>query len=496
MILAILKKIKKGFYQDSLKLMRVSEEIKSLPGVEQAFAFMATEINKQTRIQDSLLDDEVRLAEADDLVLLVECDDVLDGSSFLDEFEKRIVSNSVQESDDGHNKSTLSTLEQGKSKVDANIAVISVPGSYATVQALIALNQNMNVMLFSDNVSIEDEIMLKDYAISRNLIVMGPDCGTAIINGVPLCFANVVRRGNIGIIGASGTGLQELTVQLDLEGYGITHAIGTGGRDLTSAVAGRTTLFALNLLEKDDNTEMIAIISKPPAPEVAKRVTDAVINTGKPAVLAFLGAESTKINERVFIAGTIEEATSKIIALSNGEDPTDCKVVHSRKNIDSNLYYGLNQKQRKIKGLYTGGTLASEAKIVLKDLSVDIIDLGDDEFTRGRLHPMIDPSIRNEFMLKAYNDEEVAVILCDVVLGYGSHHDPAGELAESVEISRIHSSSNKVVIASVTGTENDPQIREQQIKRLIKAGIHVFPTNQYAAEMAAKIVNRQGVDYS
>jgi len=490
-ILAIYKRIKNRFYQDSLKLMRVSAEIKELTGVEKAFAFMATEINKKTRIQESLMDEEVSLAAADDLVLLIECKDDVSGEALLDEFERQITSNSASGREDSESESSLPvTIEQGKTLIDANIAVISVPGTYATVQALIALNQNMNVMLFSDNISIEDEVVLKDYAKKRGLLVMGPDCGTAIINGVPLCFANVVKRGNVGIIGASGTGTQELTVQLDAVDCGISHAIGTGGRDLSEEVAGRTTLSALELLRTDENTEIIAIISKPPSPTVAELVVEAVKEIGKPSILAFLGAKSRRVAENVYVAGTIEEAVAKIAAFNKGESVEGCGVIYKRNEFDSSIIEKLKATQKTVKGLFTGGTLASEAKYILKNVEAEIIDLGDDEFTRGALHPMIDPTIRNEYVSKAYHDEETAIILCDVVLGYGSHADPAGELAKVVEESRRITDTFKIIIATVVGTNKDPQIKSQQVETLIRAGIHVYPSNQYAAEIAAEIAKK------
>jgi len=466
--------------------MRVSAEIKEMAGVEQAFAFMATELNKKTRMQESLMSDDVRAAGADDLVLIVECDNATAGQEMLEEFEKRITSSvaPVQIGEDGeYPEAPPATFEQGKVHVDANLALISVPGPYAAVQAMIALSQGMNAMLFSDNVSVEEEIMLKDYAAKHDLLVMGPDCGTAIIGGAPLCFANVVKSGKIGVIGASGTGTQELTVLLDSAGCGITHAIGTGGRDLSEEVAGRTVLAALKLLAQDSNTEIIAIISKPPASGVANKVIEAVKASGKPAVLAFLGATSAKIADNIFVAGTIEEAAAKAAALCKGSNPEEAKVIYERKPFDKISL----PSQKAIRGLFTGGTLASEAKYILAGLNADIIDLGDDEYTRGALHPMIDPSNRSGFIMQAFCDNAVGVVLCDVVIGYGSHTDPAGELAKDVKAAR-DKHGDKIVIASVTGTENDPQVKSVQVKKLEDAGIYVLPSNQYAAEVAKSLM--------
>ena len=496
--MAIFTRVKKRFYQDSLKLMRVSAEIKELPGVQQAFAFMATENNKKSRIQELSMNDEVRAAGADDLVLIVECettegDNIAHGNRMLDEFENRIASTSSQNTNET-SEARHTTLEQGKTHVNANLAVISVPGPYAAVQAMTALSQGMNVMLFSDNVSVKDEIMLKDYAATQDLLVMGPDCGTAIIDGVPLCFANVVKKGNIGVIGASGTGTQELTVLLDAADCGITHAIGTGGRDLSEEVEGRTMLAALKLLAQDPATEIIAIISKPPAAQVADRVLEAIKATGKPAVLAFLGTASAKITDNIYVAGTIEAAAAKLVAICKGNDPEKATVIYQRMTFEYSMWDKFLPSQKTIKGLFTGGTLASEAKAILAGINADIIDLGDDEYTRGALHPMIDPSNRNNHIIAAFTDESVAIVLCDVVLGYGSHPDPAGELAKAIAAAKEKTNAHKIVIAVVVGTEADPQAKNSQIKALAAADVLVLPSNQYAAEVAANFAKKlQGV---
>lgn len=487
-VLPIYTTIKRQFYQDSLKLMRVSAEIKKAEGIEQAFAFMATDINKKTRIEAELMSEKVRAAGADDLVLLVQCADEAAGKAALEAFEAAISANVVmKESNDEY---IPATFEEGYAELPANLAVISVPGPYAAAQTMDALRLGMNVQLFSDNVTVEEEIAIKDFAKEKGLLVMGPDCGTSIISGVPLCFANKVRSGNIGIVGASGTGLQELTVLLDAAGCGITHAIGTGGRDLSEAVDGRTALSALELLEADPTTEIIAIITKPPAKTAGDKVIEAVRKIGKPAVLAYLGQESQKLSDELYIAGTIEEAAAKIAALCKKENADEAAVLYQRGLLDELLLSQaskLSSEQKRVRGLYTGGTLASEAKSMLKGCDYEVIDLGDDEWTRGRVHPMIDPSVRSQQVLDAFADSSTAVVLCDVVIGLGSHEDPAGMLAQDVLSARDKTGANIIVIASVTGTDADPQNRTEQVKKLEVAGVHVFPSNQYAAEIAAQI---------
>lgn len=486
----IYTRIKRQFYQDSLKLMRVSAEIKELDGIEQAFAFMATEINKKTRLQAGLMSDEAKQAGADDLVLLVECESETVASTALDEFEMRISSSAASKDTGESGEAQPSTFEEGYSVLPANLAVISVPGPYAALQTMNALRLGMNVHLFSDNVTIEDEVAVKNFANEKGLLVMGPDCGTSIIAGVPICFANKVNSGNIGVVGASGTGLQEFTVLLDAAGFGITHAIGTGGRDLSEAVAGRTSLAALDLLAADAKTEILAVISKPPSKLAEDKIIETVKRIGKPAVLAFLGRESTKLSETLYVAGTIEEAAAKTVALCKSQNPDKASVLYKRKPMSTELLSEikrLNSEQKLIKGLYTGGTLASEAKLILKDRDHNVIDLGDDEYTRGSLHPMIDPSNRSEHVLSAFSDPHTAVLLCDVVIGFGSHKDPAGMLAQDVMNAREKSGANVIVIASVTGTDADPQNRKEQVRKLEDAGIWVYPSNQYAVETSAQI---------
>lgn len=486
--MSIYSTIKRKFYQDSLKLMRVSAEIKKMDGIEQAFAFMATDINKKTRMQPGLMSEEVKAAGADDLVLLVQSEDALIAKAALDAFEAKISSYAAaKESSDRH---IPATFEEAFAELPANLAIISVPGPYAAAQAMYALQLGMNVHLFSNNVTLEEEIAIKDFANERGLLVMGPDCGTSIIAGTPLCFANKVRSGNIGIVGASGTGVQELTVLLDAAGCGITHAIGTGGRDLSEAVDGRTALCALRLLSDDSATEIIAVISKPPAKSAGDKVIEAVRKAGKPAVLAYLGQKSQKLSDNLYISGTIEEAAAKIAAMCKKQNPETANVLYKRKPLDADLLSKIDElssQQKRVCGLYTGGSLASEAAFILKGCCCKVLDLGDDEWTRGRVHPMIDPSSRAEQLLNAFSDPDIAVVLCDVVIGVGSHQDPAGLLAQDVLSAQKKTGAHVIVIASVTGTDADPQNRSKQVKKLKAAGIHVYPTNQYAAEVAAQI---------
>ena len=476
--MSIFTKVKQRSYQDSLKLMRVSAEIQSIEGIKQAFAFMGTEINKTTRIPAEVLTEDAKAAGPDDLILMVESDDAKIAAMALQEFDKKISETGRPEKSELLPDQKPATLDEAVSVApDANTAIISVPGPYAAAQAMRALQLGLNVHLFSDNVPLEDEIKLKTFAAEKGLLLMGPDCGTSVIQGVPLCFANNLKRGSIGIVGASGTGSQELSCLVSNMGAGVSHIIGVGGRDLSEEVGGIMTLEAIKLLANDPETKVLAVISKPPAKAVVDKVKEAVKAAGKPVVLVFLGFK----NDEPIFAATLEEGAAKALALLNNTD-IKAKTVFARGKIEK---YSFKPEQKYIRGFYTGGTLATEAGYILKEKGIkdfSIIDLGDDKYTRGALHPMIDPQLRNLKVLEAIKDPSTAVILCDVVIGHGSHSNPAAELAKTVQ------GSGACVLASVTGTEADPQNKKEQERILREAGITVYPGNQYAAEAAAKMI--------
>ena len=470
----IFVKVKQRFYQDSLKLMGVSGEISALAGVIQAFAFMGTEINKATRIPKEVLTEEAKLAGPDDLILMVECESEAIAKKALLAFDEKITKTSMAATE-GSREIPITTLDCAvEQNPDTNLAIISVPGEYAAAQAMRALQLGLHVHLFSDNVSIEDEVRLKKFAVSNKRLLMGPDCGTAIIQGQPLCFANAVGKGGIGMIAASGTGAQEVSCIIDSLGEGVSHIIGVGGRDLSEEVGGLMTLYAIELLAKDPDTKVMAIVSKPPAPSVSAKILEAVKAANKPAIFIFMGHKS----DNPLYAQTLEEGAAKAVALLRGENPESAKTAFRREPVGA-ISFLPGQKQ--IRGLYTGGTLASEAKYMLEESGIEsfeILDLGDDEYTRGALHPMIDPARRSRMVQAAVKDPCVAIVLCDVVIGFGSHPNPAGELAKALR------GVKACVLASVTGTDADLQNKAIQEGILKDAGILVFPSNQSAVEAA------------
>jgi succinyl-CoA synthetase alpha subunit len=400
----------------------------------------------------------------------------------------------------------------------ANLALISTPGDYAAAEALKALRLGLNVMLFSDNVALEDEIALKRYAREHDLLVMGPDCGTAIIGGVPLGFANVVRRGDIGVIAASGTGLQQVTCLIDRWGQGISQAIGTGGHDLCAEVGGITMLQGLSALAADPGTRVVVLISKPPDPAIAERVLAAAEAAGKPIVVNFLGADPGTVRRpNVHPVRTLEDAASLAVALTGGARPDAAEALARAGAEVSAAIEGLAPGQRYVRGLYSGGTFCYEALLLLTEafgpiasntplepglMLADVwrsqqhtvIDLGDDAFTRGRPHPMIDQTLRRERILQEAADPEVAVILFDVVLGYGAHSDPAPELALTLEEARALARAagrGLALVGSVCGTAGDPQDLPRQEASLREAGVLLADSNAQAVRLAARIAARQ-----
>jgi len=505
--------IRENAYHDSVTLMIITREAKKIEGVNEVIVGMGTELNKELAGNLNLLTPELGKITPNDF--FISLDSVYDNIAkkafaLVDE----LLSKKKVESEDYQPSTFESAL---KYMPDANLVLISLPGKYAAREVKKALLNDKHVMLFSDNVTLEEEIELKKLAKQRGLLMMGPDCGTAIINHVALAFANVIRKGPIGVVGASGTGIQEVTVMIDKLGSGISQAIGTGGRDLKAEVAGIMMIEGIKALQYDPLTEVIVLISKPPDKEVARKVLSILKEGTKPSVVYFIGGDPNMIKEYGSIPGlSLEDTAHKAVAITKGvtiEDFTGFTVTEIDKIIQGEANR-LNEKQRYIRGLYTGGTLCDEAMIILSALVGDIysniplkpegklsdinksyrhslIDLGDDEFTRGKPHPMIDPYVRQERILSEVKDREVAIILMDFVLGFGSHPDPVGTMIPYIQKARESAAQGGryiCMISSVCGTKTDPQGLIGQEKRLKEEGVIVMPSNAQAVRLAAEIV--------
>ena len=504
-------RVTRNFYRDSVALMQLSARLLALPGVRQASAVMASATNLALLREAGLLADDVAAGPNDLLIALDGEDAAVDAALAEDD---RALNEAPPSGPAGEKRRTRPrSLEMGlEAMPGANLALISTPGDYAGAEAMKALRLGLHVMLFSDNVPPSDEIALKRYASAHDLLVMGPDCGTAIIGGVPLGFANVVRRGDIGLVAASGTGLQQVTCLIDRAGGGICQAIGTGGHDLSREVGGITMLQGLAALADDPQTRAIVLISKPPAPEVAARVLDRARAAGKPVVVNFIGADPVAISTLGLTAArTLEDAAMLAVAVASGrnaepsvEAPTEMPRPAAG--------------QRYVRGLYSGGTFCYEATLLLAEALADVhsntpvggaralndvwrsqghtlIDLGDDVFTRGRPHPMIDPRLRLERLAAEARDPATAVILLDIVLGYGAHPDPAGVIAPAVaDAIAVAASAGRrlAVVGFVCGTASDPQNLERQEARLRDVGMILTRSNAAAARLAARIAAAAG----
>lgn len=517
--MAVSNVVRKNSYYDSVTLMLLSNQMSQELGSKNVAVMMATDTNKKILRETNLLTEEGEKAGPNDLIFAASCDDTAAIDSAFKKAEEYLNHRTARTDSDKTN--IVKTLDSALQKnAELNLAVISVPGKYAKREALKALDAGLHVLLFSDNVSLEDEIDLKDTALSKGLLMMGPDCGTAIINGVALGFANVVERGDIGIVAAAGTGSQEVSTLVCRYGGGISQALGTGSRDVKEGVGGKMMLAGIEALAKNRGTKVIVLVSKPPSQKVLDRIAQKISEIKKPAVACFLGANTNRLTTAgCTAADTLEEAAQKAVGLSRGKDRGKAAVSLNNfplEKIISDETSRLQPSQKYIRGLYAGGTLCYEALVIsagsykdiysntpihpeqalpdpMKSQKHTFLDLGADEFTLGRPHPMIEPGSRNERILTESQDAETAVVLLDNVIGYGAHSDPAGVVASAIieakEIARKEGRGLSV-LASVCGTEKDPQNREEQIEKLKDAGVIVMPSNAQAVKMAVLIAGR------
>jgi FdrA protein len=483
-----------SFYQDSVVLMRIASQVRTRPGVREAAAFMGTPSNHGLLEQIGLATAESREARPNDLILTVDAESDAAAAGALAAAKELLAQR--RQATESSAEVRPRTLESALRMLpDANLVAISVPGAYAKFEAMKAIKRGLHVFLFSDNVPVQDEIELKTEAVRRGVLCMGPDCGTAYLNGMGVGFTNVAPRGRIGFVAAAGTGLQAVVSRVAALGEGVSHGIGVGGRDLSAEVGGMMTLFALEALADDPSTEAIVIISKPPHPTVVPRLEAAIAKIRKPIVACVLSAAVPPQSGAVWVA-TLDQAADAIVALLAQRDWTprpfgDPLGIRTRWE---RLREG-GPIAREVLGLYTGGTLAHEAHLLLDallghEVPSRILDLGDDQYTVGRPHPMIDPQTRTDMILKA-GRETTGVLLVDLVLGRGSHPDPAESLAATVrQASEAAGAAGRrlIPVASVVGTVGDPQDLAGQITQLERAGIEVLPTNAEAARFAALLV--------
>lgn len=496
--------IEKNSYQDSIVLMLLTNHLEEMPGVNSISVMMGTPANKDIFKTGGLYTDELEKATPNDMVIVAD----LDNADLIDEImaaSKAYLEEQGKKNKGGASEERVKTwdkaLELGE---DASVAIFSIPGTHAALEIEKALDNDKHVFCFSDNVSLEDEVRLKQMAHEKGLLLMGPDCGTGIINGVPIAFTNAIRKGKIGVIGASGTGIQEVTTIIHKLGGGVTHAIGTGGRDLKEEVDGITFKDSIALLEQDPDVEVIVALSKPPAQRVREDILSLLRASKKPVVTIFLGEKPANHEKGLYHAHTLEETAQIAVGLLQGQEPTDkVEEIEVPK-------LTLKPGQENIKGFYSGGTLAYEAGMLIQEAlgtdSLDgkdgyilheggheVMDLGDDMYTQGKPHPMIDPSKRKEMLEKAGQDPETAVVLLDIVLGYGSHEDMSSALAptiKKVKADALADGRELAVIATIVGTDEDPQDIHAQRQILEDAGVIVRQSNAQAVKTALALIGK------
>jgi FdrA protein len=489
--------VKPNTYQDSLRLMQLSNALQSVVGVHRVSLMMGTPANKEILRGAGLVSAGLDVAKPSDLIIAADVADAVVGDALVGKVDELL---SRQASAVGRSAlRSARSLERAVGILGgADLALVSIPGEYVASEVERLLDRDMHVFIFSDNVSIEAEVALKRKARERGLLVMGPDCGTGYLRHLPLAFANAVHDGSIGLVGASGTGLQEVMVQIDRLGGGVSQAIGVGGRDLSAEVGGVTCLQALQALDADEATRVVVLVSKTPDAQVRDEVVGLARRLSKP-VVAYLpgGSHEVATDGSIHGAQTLEDAARIAVELAGTR---------------ASRPVTLRPEQRWIKALYAGGTLASEAAMLLaaplgvterteagagyliRSRGHEVVDLGDDAYTRGRPHPMIDPSLRAERIAAVFEDPENAVLLVDVILGYGSSADPAGPLASAIAdgLAKLRSQGRDLaVVASLCGTDEDPQSLSSQRRVLEQAGVTVFPSNAPAVRHALAILQRR-----
>jgi FdrA protein len=510
--------IRENNYLDSIFLMNAARDIMKIKGVKDAVLVMGTGMNKTVLEEVGALTSEAIAASPNDLIISLDLEDenaVKDAVACL---EGLIAHKDKNQNDEesvyvSHNTAVDAVPE-------ANLAFISVPGEFAAQEAKDALTLGLNAFIFSDNVPLAEEVELKKMAQGKGLFVMGPGCGSSVINQISIGMMTAVGNGHIGIVGASGSGIHEIAALIDRQGLGVSQAIGTGGRDLSKEVGGITMIQGINFLENDPNTKVIVLVSKPPASATAEKIFSLVKKSTKPVVIFFLGGDQQQIKEAgAYGALTLEDAAIKAVGLARNEGVPAQDFIKDRKKhlapLAAKEKSRLSPNQKYVRGLFCGGTHSEEAILLLQDMiqglhanvsfgkcqkitnphvsiKNTLIDMGDEEFTKGKPHPVIDPSILKDRLWKEGNDPHVAVILFDILLGYGAHRDPVGMLEGTLSALRQRAKEEGryvSIVASICGSTKDPQGFDEQKAKLENLGVIVLPSNAQAAILSGLILS-------
>lgn len=508
--------IRQNSYFDSVKLMYVSSTLRNIEGVKQAMVAMGTSTNKEIYTELGVVDANLDLVNVNDLIIGIEAQDSTTFDYAFEQMEK-LLSNQHT----GSSKSAACrTLDEALVETpDANLCVISVPGQHARYEAEKALMKGLHVHLFSDNVSIEDEVALKRLASEKGLLCMGPDCGVSNINGISLLVGSITAKGPIGIIGATGAGIQQIAALIDQAGSGVTQVIGTGGRDLRDEIGGITMLAAFEALENDNDTEVIVIVSRKPGDRCLSKILARIADCRKPVVCNLMGCDSKIIESSGAVsAENLEETAIKALGQIQVPYPMAYDQDETTRIAEA-ACKKMSEKQKYVRGLFCSGTFCDEAIGVMTPLLGDIhtnigsgkevgsshvndsrrniiIDFGEEDFTQGRPHPVLDPETRRRAIIGITEDEGAAVLLMDFILGPAVHPDPVGAVLEDIRIAKqivSERGGHLSVVASVCGTDKDPQKRSLQEKALIDNEVIVVPSNVQASVLASKIISlRQG----
>jgi succinyl-CoA synthetase alpha subunit len=508
--------IRKNQYYDSVFLMRVARTLSDEAGVQQCAVLMATDANKELLLELGFRAPEVTAASPNDLVVAIQAEDATLIDRLLGEMDARLTGGSKVDKSSIYRSIEDASLAYPQS----NLVVISVPGAYAAREAHKALDQGKHVFLFSDNVPLDQEVELKQVAKARRRLVMGPDCGTSLIGGIGVGFANRVRQGPVGVVGASGTGIQEFTSLIHQAGSGISHAIGTGSHDLSDAVGGITTMMGMDILEADPSTQVITLISKPSGAKTLATLKERIQRCRKPIIGCLLGLDiSLEWGSNFHQVKTIDQAVEQALTSTGSRQaagnlhPAPADLAQMEKEVRRWL-----PEQRYLRGLFAGGSFCYQAQHILhsagipvysnvpldpryrlenpeESLEHSLLDLGDDYFTRGKPHPMIDSRERSRRILKEAEDPEVAILLLDFVLGEISSLDPVGDLIGALKQTQGKAARRGgclTVVASICGTDQDPQNLEKQRSILLEAGVFLLPSSALAARFCQLMLQRAG----
>ncbi len=523
--------IKPNFYRDSMQLMKISDMLRRVSaGISEASVVMATETNKGILIRLGFSPSAIEHASESDMLIAIRASDQASIDLATAQVDKLLESPAKLGTGD---QEKASDIDAALSKMPGtNLVLLSIPGEYVKDISHDLIERGIHQLIFSDHVPVEDELEMKTMGAAKGVLVLGPGAGTSIINGKGIGFSNAISIGPVGVVAAAGTGLQEVTSLLDQCGIGVKHGLGVGGNDPKDKIGGIMMLECMKILEKDDDIKVIAIVSKPPSPAVEHKIIDYAVNSGaKKYVLAFIGggtAGSEQRSNNLIIK--VNSLASSVLAIANVLGDQHLHEALSRTyippeglaNILQKEWNRLQSSQRFIRALYTGGTFTYEAQVILGEIIDDgmiysnapiqrikqlqdsfksekhsIIDLGEEEFTKGRPHPMIDPTLRKFRILEEARDPEVGVLLLDFVLGYGANPDPVGAVLDEIKQAKEIAQKNGhylSIVAHVCGTKNDVQGYDQSISKLNSAGCIVMPTNSLAAIASAVVISRGKID--